>query len=101
MKTRTRNRIAAVLLTIGVSLPAHASPTCIAPEPACVLVLLGAVVTTIAHERDEHEAVDQQARRKHVPLKVGVNQVTHPDRHPGITTTRGPTRTRGVVREAW
>lgn len=80
MKTRIRNRVAAVLLMFGVSLPAHASPTCLAPEPACALVLLGAVVTTIVHETDEREVRHQQAGPRHEPLKTSVDGIEHRDR---------------------
>jgi hypothetical protein len=75
MKTRTRNRVAAVLLTCGISVPAQAAPTCFAPEPACALVLLGALVTTVAHERDEQETEDGQARWERLPPRAGVGAV--------------------------
>lgn len=97
MKTRTRNRIAAALLTLGVSIPAHASPTCLASGPACALVLLGAVVTTIVHEPDEHEARDTS--RKHAPPEVSVHPGAHPERDPRIFKAPALTRGQQAVRE--
>lgn len=101
MKPRTRNRVAAILLISGVSAPAHASPICLAPEPACAVMLLGAAVTTIIqHERDENETDEQQVRRKNMPNKVGARQVTHADRHPGVIPIGNQGDERWVLREA-
>ncbi|MDZ7705592.1 MAG: hypothetical protein U5L04_14045 [Trueperaceae bacterium] len=56
MKKRIQQSIAIVLLTLGLSAPSHASVTCIAPEPTCAAVLLGAMVTAIISARDDPEA---------------------------------------------
>lgn len=100
MKPRTRNRVAAIMLMFGVSLPAHAAPTCLAPEPACALVLLGAVVATISqHGSGEHETGDQQVHRKNVPGKVGAKGIAHADRQPGILPVRNQADNRWALRE--
>lgn len=92
MKTRTRNRVAAALLMFGVSLPAHASPTCLAPEPACALVLLGAVITTIVHETDEQEIRHNRTDPRHAPIKASMDGINHRDRR--ITPSRDPAHDR-------
>lgn len=90
MKTRTRNRVAAALLMFGVSLPAHASPICLAPEPACALVLLGAVVTTIVHEADDQEVRHNRTDPRQAPIKASMDGINH--RQWRITPSRSPRR---------
>lgn len=63
MKKRVQQSIAVVLLTFGLSAPSQASVTCIAPEPICAVVLLGAVVTGIVTADDGSEADGPQAGR--------------------------------------
>lgn len=98
MKTRTRNRVAAVLLTFGISLPAQASPPCLAPEPTCAVVLLSAVVIPILHGSEKSETDDPQADRKRIPHKVRANGVAHTDHPPRFITAREPTDRRCVLR---
>ncbi|WP_175443026.1 hypothetical protein [Halofilum ochraceum] len=99
MKTRTRSRVAAMLLTFGISVPAHASPTCLAPEPACALVLLGAVVTTIVHEREDHESAERKATPERVPIKVGADGGSYMHRHPHPTPAHDPASDRWTMRD--
>lgn len=96
MKNRIRNWTAVVLLTFGVSLPAHASPTCLAPEPACALVLLGAAVTAIVHETNEQEVRDLEAGPKPAPPRGRVDRIEHADDGRQATRARDPARDRAV-----
>lgn len=75
MNKRMKNWIAVALLTFGLSLPSHASATCLAPEPTCAVVLLSALVTGIMVETDEREGRDLQTGSGHATLEAVVEEI--------------------------
>lgn len=77
MKKHIRHWIAVVLLTFGVSLPSHASVTCLAPEPTCAVVLVGALVTRIVSGTDDQAAGALQAGSEQATLEAVVDEIEH------------------------
>lgn len=94
MKTRIRNSVAIVLLTFGVSLPSHAAPTCLAPEPACALVLLGTVVAAVVHDGEAQGIHQLQADPRRATLKPSVDGTGHADDRRRIIPADDPVRGR-------
>jgi hypothetical protein len=75
MNKRIKNWIAVVVLTFGMSLPSHASVTCLAPEPTCAVVLLSALVTGIVIETDDEENRNLQTGTGHATLEAVVEEI--------------------------
>lgn len=100
MKKRLWIPAAVVLLTFGASLPSHASPTCLAPEPTCAVVLLGTVVTAIVHDTDEQQVRHPKADPTHVPPRVSVGGIEPTDDERRVSRARDPAggRPMGVPR---
>lgn len=64
MKHRLQQSIAVVLLTFALASPSQASFSCFAPEPTCVVVLLGTLVTGVVAATDDPEPEDPEAGRE-------------------------------------
>lgn len=79
MKKRIPHWIAVLLLALGISVPSHASVTCLAPDPACAAVLLGGLVTSIVSGSEDREFRHLQAGRERAALETIVEEVETTD----------------------
>lgn len=79
MKKPSPNWIAAPLLALGISIPSHASVTCLAPDPACAAVLLGGLVTSIVSGGEDREFRHLQAGRERAALETIVEEIESAD----------------------
>lgn len=94
MKKRIQQSIAIVLLTLGLSAPSQASVTCIAPEPTCAAVLLGAMVTAIITAKDGPEADGPKADQEDEAPRTDFEETSNNTDSPLLNRIRDSARDR-------
>lgn len=75
MKKHVQHCIAVVLLMFGISLPSPASATCLAPEPTCAVVLLGALITGMVADVEDQDSRALQPGSGHETLEAVVDDI--------------------------
>lgn len=77
MNKRILKWIAIPLAAIALTSPARASVVCLAPEPACVTVLVAGLVTGIVSDEQDDEPQHLQVGRDPSALEAIVREVRH------------------------